>query len=109
MRPLGTPQPLEEIEVTVSITLPTNIPAGDRRPVLVTGIATPPAPPVVYVDRDGDEWHTTGRTTADGQPILECPEPLTENDRGEGPSFPWTLRMVELSFGPLTRRGAVAA
>jgi hypothetical protein len=61
----------------------------------------------VFVDRDGDVWVPTGHT-ASGELLLACPEPINPEDRGEGESFPWTLRSVRLAFGPLTARSAVA-
>ncbi|SDM76270.1 phiSA1p31-related protein [Streptomyces wuyuanensis] len=90
----------------MSITLPTNIPSGDRRTIRVVGIE--PAP-VVYVDRDGDEWHPTDETTPDGEPVLACPAPQNPDDQGEGRSHPWTLRAVQAWFGPLTTRSAVSS
>jgi hypothetical protein len=65
-----------------------------------------PLPQTVFVDRDGDVWVTAGHT-ADGELLLACPSPQDPEDRGEGESFPWTLRMVQLSFGPLTARADV--
>lgn len=66
-----------------------------------------PLPGTEFVDRDGDVWVATGHTT-DGELLLACPSPQNPDDAGEGPSFPWTLRMVRLSFGPLIARTAVA-
>jgi hypothetical protein len=95
------------MRLTVSITVPTNIPTGDRRPVLVTGV-TVPAQRVVYVDRDGDVWHPTSETTADGEQVLHCPAPQDPEDQGEGPSYPWTLRALELALGPVRPMGGAA-
>ncbi|MFF8290468.1 hypothetical protein ACF068_14735 [Streptomyces sp. NPDC016309] len=91
----------------MSITVPTNIPTGDRRTRAVTGIIIP-AQPVPLVDRDGDVWHPTGETTADGEQVLHCPAPAAPEDQGDGPSFPWTLRALELAFGPLRPMGGAA-
>ncbi|MET8766382.1 hypothetical protein [Streptomyces sp. NPDC004658] len=60
-----------------------------------------PLPKTAFVDSRGETWVPAGHTSA-GELILACPEPLNEDDRGEGPSFPWTLRVVEGLFGPLT-------
>ncbi|MFF7096349.1 hypothetical protein ACFY9A_28740 [Streptomyces rubradiris] len=65
-----------------------------------------PLPQTAWVDRQGDTWVPAGHTS-EGELILACPEPLNEGDRGDGPSFPWTLGMVERSFGPLTARADV--
>ena len=67
-----------------------------------------PLPLTVFVDRDGDVWHATGHTDS-GELLLACPEPHDPADRGEGESYPWTLHKVQLSFGPLIARSAVAA
>ncbi|MER5882670.1 phiSA1p31-related protein [Streptomyces sp. NPDC001941] len=81
------------------LTSPASFPTGDRRPTPVAGL-TPP--PVAYVDADGDRWTVTGKRTPDGELIVECAEPQDPDDAGEGESFPWTLRLVEDAFGPLT-------
>ncbi|MEU5593074.1 hypothetical protein [Streptomyces sp. NPDC020298] len=62
-----------------------------------------PLPQTVFVDRNGETWVPAGHTSG-GELILSCPEPLNEEDRGEGSSFPWTLGQVERAFGPLTAR-----
>lgn len=56
----------------MSITVPTNIPTGDRRPARVTGIALPaPAPaPVEYElfqSEDGKRWKLAGTDPAGGR------------------------------------------
>ncbi|MGW7785978.1 hypothetical protein [Streptomyces tricolor] len=65
-----------------------------------------PLPETAWVDRNGETWVPAGHTAA-GELIVACPEPLNEDDRGEGASFPWTLGMVERAFGPLTARADV--
>ncbi|MFG3170633.1 hypothetical protein [Streptomyces sp. NPDC048200] len=62
----------------------------------------------VFVDREGDTWIPNG-TDDRGELRLVCPEPSAEGDQGEGESFPWTLRLVEGLFGPLTEQTAVSA
>ena len=69
---------------------------------------TPSTAPTVFIDRDGDEWIPDG-TDGAGELRLVCPEPQDAGDQGEGDSFPWTLRLVEAAFGPLTERSAVSA
>jgi hypothetical protein len=56
--------------------------------------------PQAFVDRDGDTWVPTGRTP-DGESLLSCPQPQNPEDAGEGESFAWTFRLVEVGFGPL--------
>jgi hypothetical protein len=61
-----------------------------------------------YVDREGDVWLPDGETAA-GEPRLKCPAPQSPEDAGTGPSFEWTLSLVESLFGPLTEQTAVSA
>jgi hypothetical protein len=56
--------------------------------------------PQAFVDRDGDTWVPNGHAP-DGEPLLVCPQPQNPEDAGEGESFAWTLRLVEVGFGPL--------
>lgn len=56
--------------------------------------------PAVFVDRDGEVWRLNGRTP-DGDELMVCDNPSDPGDRGEGESFPWTRRTVEMWFGPL--------
>jgi hypothetical protein len=56
--------------------------------------------PQAFVDRDGDVWVPSGHTP-DGEPLLACPQPSDPEDAGVGESFAWTLRLVEVGFGPL--------
>ncbi|MFF3511592.1 hypothetical protein [Streptomyces sp. NPDC002573] len=58
-----------------------------------------------FVDREGDVWVGTGRTS-NGELLLACPQPHNPEDAGEGESFAWTLRLVEAGFGPLTEVAA---
>jgi hypothetical protein len=69
---------------------------------------TPSTAPTVFIDRDGDTWIPNGTDSA-GELRLVCPEPAEPGDQGDGESYPWTLRMVEVAFGPLTERSAVSA
>jgi hypothetical protein len=62
----------------------------------------------VFVDRDGDVWVPNGTDSA-GELKLVCPEPAEPGDQGVGDSYPWTLRLVEAAFGPLTEQTAVSA
>lgn len=65
--------------------------------------APAPAPilaPVLFVDRDGEVWRSGGLTAA-GDELMVCDYPQDPADRGEGESFPWTRRTVEMWFGPL--------
>lgn len=87
---------------------PTDLPAGHRRTVLVTGINTTLPIGAVLVDQDGDTWSVTGRTP-EGEPLLACDQPLDPADQGEGPSFPWTLSKVDRWFGPLVPKAALQA
>ncbi|MFI6639989.1 phiSA1p31-related protein [Streptomyces sp. NPDC050504] len=85
--------------ITTLASASTNIPAGDRRTYAVAGLSLPPT---AYVDADGDRWVVTAERTPDGEQVLACPEPQDPGDQGVGPSYPWTLRLVEMAFGPLT-------
>lgn len=60
---------------------------------------------IKFVDRDGDEWVPNGRTD-DGELLLACPQPQSPADAGEGPSFAWTRRAVDMAFGPLAEVAA---
>lgn len=55
----------------------------------------------LLVDRHGDTWRPNGSDAA-GEQLLACDNPRDPKDQGTGPSFPWTLRTVEMWFGPLT-------
>jgi hypothetical protein len=89
----------------VNITVPTNIPSGDRRTVRV---ALPPVPvALVLVDRDGDVWRQVG-TNYSGEPLMLCDLPRADSDRGSGRSFPWTQQMVEDAFSPVRTLGGAA-
>ncbi|MFI1562136.1 phiSA1p31-related protein [Streptomyces sp. NPDC020490] len=81
-------------------------PTITRTPQVVS-LHKAPLPTAVFVDRDGDVWHATGLTPG-GELLLACPHPLNPEDQGVGESFPWTLRSVRASFGPLIARTAVA-
>lgn len=93
----------------MNLRVPTNIPSGERRTVRVEFTAPLPAVPValVLVDRAGDVWREAGRT-ASGEQLLVCDMPQDPEDRGEGASFAWTTRLVELAFGPVRTLGGAA-
>ncbi|GGT43658.1 hypothetical protein [Streptomyces purpureus] len=93
----------------MSITLPTNIPTGDRRTYRVVFTASlPPAPvALVLVDRDGDVWRQAG-VTAEGEPHMVCDSPQAPEDAGEGPSYPWTPSAIVVWFGPVRTLGGAA-
>jgi hypothetical protein len=80
-------------------------PAAPQRPMPLHKATLPQTE---FVDREGDVWVPSG-TNGSGELLLACPEPHNPEDRGEGESFPWTLRSVQSSFGPLIARSAVAA
>lgn len=90
----------------MNITVPTNIPSGDRRPVLV---ALPPVPvALVLVDRDGDVWRQAG-VTRPGEPRLVCDAPQDAEERGTAPDpHRWTLAEVTSRFGPVRTLGGAA-
>lgn len=60
-----------------------------------------------YVDREGDVWLPDG-TNAAGEQLVKCPTPQAPEEAGTGPSFEWTLSLVESLFGPLTEQTAMA-
>ncbi|MFJ7070138.1 hypothetical protein [Streptomyces sp. NPDC101115] len=93
----------------MSITVPTNIPSGERRTIRVEFTAPLPPVPValVLVDCNGNVWREAG-VTESGERRMVCDLPVNPEDRGEGPSFPWTLRMVEGWFGPVRPLGGAA-
>ncbi|WP_405676713.1 hypothetical protein OG292_19040 [Streptomyces sp. NBC_01511] len=88
---------------------PTNFPSGDRRTYRVTGISlltsapAAPKPAAVLVDRDGEVWRPTDRVRG-GERVWECPAPSDPEDRGDGPSYPWTLPEMNAWFGPLVQQ-----
>ncbi|WP_327376242.1 hypothetical protein OG393_21185 [Streptomyces sp. NBC_01216] len=93
----------------MDITLPTNIPSGDRRTVRVefTAPSRPVPVALVLVDRDGDVWRQAG-VTASGEPLMVCDSPQAPEDRGDGPSYPWTPAAIVAWFSPVrTLGGAV--
>jgi hypothetical protein len=55
----------------------------------------------VWIDREGEVWRPNGVDRA-GEQLLACSYPQNPADRGDGPSFPWTLPTVTRWFGPLT-------
>ncbi|MEJ8671926.1 hypothetical protein WKI71_36850 [Streptomyces sp. MS1.AVA.1] len=64
-------------------------------------------PGTEFVDSSGDVWQPAGHNGR-GELVLACPSPQEQRDAGEGASYPWTLREVQRSFGPLIARSAVA-
>ncbi|MGW1615730.1 hypothetical protein ACWCQZ_41040 [Streptomyces sp. NPDC002285] len=79
-------------------------PAAPQRPVPLHKATLPTT---VFVDREGDVWVANGHNVR-GELVLACPNPHDPRDCGEGESYPWTLREVQRSFGPLIARSAVA-
>ncbi|MEU8316691.1 MULTISPECIES: hypothetical protein [Actinomycetes] len=64
--------------------------------------------PVLFlVDRERNVWRPTSVSTPAGERVWACPMPLDPDDQGDGPSFPWTERLVAAFFGPLTIGGAL--
>ncbi|MET9222425.1 hypothetical protein ABZX65_27175 [Streptomyces sp. NPDC003300] len=55
----------------------------------------------LFMDRDGEVWRGYGTDASSGELLLACDEPRNADDRGTGPSFPWTARTVAMWFGPL--------
>lgn len=89
----------------MSITVPTNIPSGDRRTVRV---ALPPAPvALVLVDRDGDVWRQAG-VTESGEPRMVCDSPQAPEEAGPGASNPWTPDAIRAWFSPVRTLGGAA-
>lgn len=60
----------------------------------------------IFMDRDGEVWRGYGTDAASGELLLACDEPRNPDDRGSGPSFPWTVRTVRMWFGPLVEMTA---
>lgn len=89
----------------MSITVPTNIPTGDRRTVLVSLSAVPA--PLVLVDRDGDVWRQDG-VTESGEPRMVCDSPQAPDDAGPGASNPWTPNAIRAWFSPVRTLGGAA-
>ena len=89
----------------MNITVPTNIPSGDRR---TTRVALPAAPvALVLVDRDGDVWRQDG-LTAEGEPRMVCDSPQAPDDAGPGASNPWTPSAIRAWFSPVRVLGGAA-
>ncbi|MEV6180134.1 phiSA1p31-related protein [Streptomyces sp. NPDC052015] len=74
--------------------------------VRVYALHEAPLPQTTWVDCDGNVWEPAGHTET-GELLLSCPNPLNPEDAGTGPSFPWTLALVERAFGPLTPQADV--
>ncbi|MET9955656.1 hypothetical protein ABZ135_29480 [Streptomyces sp. NPDC006339] len=93
----------------MNLRVPTNIPSGDRRTVRVALPAPLPPVPValVLVDREGDVWRQAG-VTAEGEPRMVCDSPQAPEDRGVGPSYPWTPTAIAAWFGPVRTLGGAA-
>ena len=89
----------------MNITVPTNIPSGDRRTVAV---ALPPVPvALVLVDRDGDVWRQVG-VTDEGEPRMVCDVPQDPSEIGPGASNPWTPDAIRAWFSPVRTLGGAA-
>jgi hypothetical protein len=93
------------LEWIVNITVPTNIPSGDRRTTRVA-LATAPAA-LVLQDRDGEVWRQAG-VTASGEPLMVCDAPQAPEDRGNGLSYPWTPDAIRVWFSPVRILGGAA-
>ncbi|MFF9844659.1 hypothetical protein [Streptomyces sp. NPDC013740] len=93
----------------MNLRVPTNIPSGDRRTIRVEFTAPLPPVPValVLVDRDGDVWRQAG-VTVEGEPRMVCDSPSQADDRGDGPSYPWTPTAITAWFGPVRTLGGAA-
>lgn len=89
----------------MNITVPTNFPSGDRRPVLVSLPSVPVA--LVLVDRDGDVWRQVG-LTPEGEPRMVCDSPQAPDDAEPGASNPWTPRAIAAWFSPVRTLGGAA-
>ncbi|WP_030684357.1 hypothetical protein [Streptosporangium amethystogenes] len=89
----------------MSITVPTNIPSGDRRTILVS-LPSVPAP-LVLVDRDGDVWRQVG-VTKTGEPHMVCDSPSDPAEVGSGESDPWTPKAIRAWFSPVRTLGGAA-
>lgn len=90
----------------MSITVPTNFPSGDRRPVLVSLPKVPVA--LVLQDAQGDVWREVSRTKS-GEPLMVCDFPQDVEERGtvEG-GHDWKRSEVEARFGPVRTLGGAA-
>lgn len=89
----------------MNITVPTNIPSGDRRTIAV---ALPPVPvALVLVDRDGDVWRQAG-VTESGEPRMVCDSPRAPDEAGPGASNPWTPDAIRAWFSPVRTLGGAA-
>ena len=89
----------------MDITVPTNLPAGDRRTIAV---AFPPVlAPLVLVDRDGDVWRQVG-VTRSGEPHMVCESPSDPAEVGSGEGDPWTPKAVRAWFSPVRTLGGAA-
>lgn len=89
----------------MSITVPTNIPSGDRRTVRVALPAVPVA--LVLQDVQGDVWRQVG-VTASGEPRMVCDVPQDPAERGDGVSNPWTPDAIRAWFSPVRVLGGAA-
>lgn len=89
----------------MNITVPTNIPTGDRRTVLV---ALPPVPvALVLQDAQGDVWRQVGLTD-EGEPHMVCDVPQDPSEIGPGASNPWTPTAIRAWFSPVRTLGGAA-
>lgn len=89
----------------MDITVPTNLPAGDRRTIAV---ALPPVPaPLVLVDRDGDVWRQAG-VTAEGEPHMVCEAPQESSEVDALEPYPWTPPAIRAWFSPVRTLGGAA-
>jgi hypothetical protein len=90
---------------TLSITVPTNIPSGDRRTILVSLPSV--SAPLVLMDRDGDVWRQAG-VTAEGEPRMVCEAPQDPAEVDALEPYPWTPSAVRAWFSPVRTLGGAA-
>jgi hypothetical protein len=90
---------------TLNITLPTNLPSGDRRSIRVVPAPVPIA--LVLVDRDGDVWRQVG-VTLEGEPRMVCDRPQAPDEAAPGESNPWTPSAIAAWFSPVRTLGGTA-
>lgn len=89
----------------MDITVPTNIPSGDRRTILVS-LPSVPAP-LVLVDRDGDVWRQAG-VTESGEPRMVCDTPQDPAELDALQPYPWTPTAIRAWFSPVRTLGGAA-
>ncbi|MFK3734023.1 hypothetical protein ACI2LJ_27580 [Streptomyces sp. NPDC088090] len=89
----------------MDITVPTNLPAGDRRTIAVAFPSV--LAPLVLVDRDGDVWRQVG-VTRFGEPHMVCESPSDPAEVSPGEGDPWTPKAIRAWFSPVRTLGGAA-